>query len=122
MDLYRQLNGMKQRIPLGPSACNLLPCLHPSFQLLLWEEEASDLKMAFSSHLQQTGLEVWSGGGSDFALDETIHIPLIAPFLLQGQLVFSFSSSLRFRYFDIKVGDVIFRNLSAWCRCLNNSI
>lgn len=50
------------------------------------------------------------------------HIPLIAPCLLQGRSVFEVSSSLRFRYSDIKVGDVTFRNLSAWCHRLNNSV
>lgn len=86
---------MKQHIPLGQSACNLLPCLHPTFQLLLWEEEASDLKTAFSSHLQQTGLEVWSGGGSDFALDEMISHPShcsLPPARPVGVLILRFTS------------------------------
>lgn len=50
------------------------------------------------------------------------HVPLIAPFLLQGRWVSGASSWLRFRYSDIKVGDVTFRDLSAWCHRLNNSV
>lgn len=89
MDLYRQLYGLKQHIPPGQSAGNLLPCLHPTFPFLLWEEEASALTMAFSLHSQQTALEVWSGGGTCL---RRFHVPLVAPFLL---LVVGASSWLR---------------------------
>ena len=92
---------MKQHIPLGQSACNLLPRLHPTFPLLLWEEEASDLRAAFSSHLQQTGLKVWSGGDSDFALDETISRPShgpLPPARPVGDLILQFTLFQVFRH------------------------